>query len=167
EQQDLAKAGWALRVRVDNNGGLITLKGAPSEHGMAVTRREIEAELPRRVASEICELQRDILSLDTEPVQQVKRDFPGVALTRLVTFHNLRRSKTINVGDVNYRVELDKTQFPDGTVDYELEVELPDAAQGDIIGDYLNKLFHALHIPVSRQPDSKLARALQHLPVMP
>ena len=163
EDQRLGQAGWALRVRIEGRRGLITLKGMASDHGLAVTRREIEAEVPRAVASEVCDLRRDILSLDAEPVEVVKRDFPGISLTRLVMFDNLRRSRRMQLGDGVYTLEVDKTQFPDGSVEYELEVEVTDPEEAERVEEHLRRMFGSLGIPFVRQSETKLARALHHL----
>jgi uncharacterized protein YjbK len=163
EDRQLATAGWALRVRVSDGKGLVTVKGLPSsEAGSAVVRQEIEAAIPRSAALDITHLQSDILELSVEPIAFIKEKFPGIKLAKLINFRTVRQRKNYKIGDYHYVLEIDKTEFVDGSVDYELEVELPDTEQVVTVEDSLRKLFNSLAIPFQKQTESKFARALQH-----
>jgi uncharacterized protein YjbK len=81
-------------------------------------------------------------------------------VARLVQFENVRQKKLFKIGDQNYMLEVDKTEFNDGSVDYELELELSDTARLDTIEANLRKLFITLDIPFINQKESKLVRAL-------
>jgi len=161
EDRRLAKGGWALRVRAENRRGLVTLKSIPTQAGAAVIRQEIEAEISRGTAIEALELRTDVLSISVMPVTYVKKEYPGLAVARLIQFHNTRQKKLFRIGDINYLLEIDKTEYADGSVDYELEVELNESSQIETVEAHLGKLFHSLGIPFQRQDESKFARALK------
>ena len=160
EDRQLAKAGWAFRVRAENRRGLITIKSISKQAGMAVIRQEIEAEITRGAAMDVLNLHTDPLSLEIMPVQFIMRDFPKIQLAKLIQFNNTRQKKLFRIGDTNYLLELDKSEYSDGSVDYELEVELNDTKQIEVVEDHLRKLFGSLGIPFERQAESKFSRAL-------
>jgi uncharacterized protein YjbK len=161
EDRVLAKGGWALRVRAENGRGVVTVKSIPKQAGLAVVRQEIEAEIGRGVAMDVLELRMDVLDLPVMPIEFIKKEFPKSHLARLIQFHNTRQKKLFRIGDNNYLLEIDKTEYGDGSVDYELEIELNDTAKVEVVEDHLRKLFHSLNIPFEKQAESKFARALQ------
>lgn len=161
EDNTLHKAGWVIRVRAEDDRGLVTLKGTDSEeHELAVMREEVEAVIGRGEAMSIINLERDILSLDAEPVRFVRKNWPGLALSRQVQFSNTRQLKNYKIGDYSYVLELDRTEYADGTVDYELEMELDQPERTEVVIPSLQKLFASLDIPFERQEQTKLERAL-------
>ena len=162
EDRQLSAAGWALRVRVHNDRGLVTVKGIPTESSMAVVRQEIEAEIGRGTALEIVNLQVNVLDLSVEPIAFIREKFPSLSLAKLVTFRTTRQRKDYKIGDYRYTLEIDKTEYIDGSVDYELEVELPGTERIVTVEDNLRKLFASLGIPFVKQSESKFARALEH-----
>lgn len=160
EDRQLSKNGWAMRVRAENKRGLVTVKSIPTKEGLAVIRQEIESEIPRGQALEVINLQRDVMSLEVMPVEFIKKKLGELSLMRLVMFENLRQKKVFKMGDSNYLLEVDKTEYNDGSVDYELELELPHIGNLEVIEDHLRKLFHSLDIPFEKQTKSKFHRAL-------
>ena len=156
----LAGAGWALRVRSTERGGLITLKGQPAMLGAAVIREEIEVEIPRGVSNDILNLRRDVMSLTVEPVEFVRRKWGDIALAKFMQFENTRQKKTFKIDDDSLMLELDKTEFADGTIEYELELELTEESQVQNVEDRLRRLFVSLNIPFEPNHESKLQRAL-------
>lgn len=160
EDRRLAKGGWALRVRAENKRGLITLKSISTQAGAAVIRQEIEAEISRGTAIDILELRYDVLAATVMPVTYLKREFPDLTVARLIQFCNTRQKKLFRIGDQNYLLEIDKTEYSDGSVDYELEIELTDPAQIETVDNHLRRLFQSLGISFERQVESKFARAL-------
>jgi len=160
EDRRLAADGWALRIRTDEHTGLVTLKSRESENAEASVRNELEAEVERRVALAVQDLRHDILSLNVPPINFVREKWSDLQLSKLVHFENTRQTKVFKLGDYMYNLEVDTTRFSDGTVDYELEVELPDEAQVVIVADKLQRLFASLDIVFIRQDQSKFARAL-------
>jgi uncharacterized protein YjbK len=161
EDRRLAKGGWALRVRAESHRGLVTIKSIPTQAGMAVVRREIEAEIAHGLAVDVLALRSDVLAIDVPPIEFLKREFPGLEPAKLIQFDNVRQFKRYRIGEHEYLLEIDKTAFCDGSVDYELEVEFKDMAQLDRIEEGLRKLLGSLDIPFERQSESKFHRALK------
>lgn len=161
EDRQLANDGWGLRVRTESTRGLVTLKGELSGPGPAKIREEIEAELPRGEAIDILNLRKDVMSLSNVPLDLVRKKWGEIKVAKLVNFENTRQRKPFRIGDHDYVLELDKTEFADGSVDYELELELPDESRVEIVEDKLRKLFASLDIPFTFQTESKLVRALK------
>ena len=162
EDHQLLADHWALRVRVEDRWGLITLKGTAAEtSGIAVVREEMEERIDRAQALSLVNLQGDVLDVDCQPIRTVKERYPGVSLAKLVMFDNLRLSKEFKIGDYMYTLELDRTDFPDGSTDYELEIELEHTDQTPVVTNYLRRLFGTLNIPFETQEATKFARALE------
>jgi uncharacterized protein YjbK len=161
EDQQLAKAGWGLRVRAEGARGLVTLKGESISTGPARVRDEIEAEVRRSEAMDILNLRRDIMSFLIPPIDYVRKKWGDIKVAKLAHFESTRQKKPFRFGDYDYILELDKTQFIDGSVDYELELELPDESRIEIVEDKLRKLFASLDIPIKVQTENKLVRALK------
>jgi len=161
EDRKLSSDGWALRIRAESDRGLVTLKSESIKPGVAVIRDEIEAEITRGEALDILNLRRDVMALTNDPIDFARRTWGKISVTKLVHFENTRRKKPFKIGDYSYMMELDKTEFADGSVDYELELELPDENRIEIVEDKLRKLFTSLNIPFTLQSESKFARALK------
>lgn len=162
EDQQLRKLGWALRVRSEDKGGLVTLKSTSTQTGAAAIRDEIEEQIPLPMARSILELQTDLMTLSNRPVDYARDLINDSGLTRLVEFRNLRKNKIIRLGEYDYQLEIDKTQYNNGSVDYELELELTNRDQIENVSDALQKLLESLDIPFEKQTESKFARALEH-----
>lgn len=161
EDRRLARGGWALRARAESHRGLLTVKSIPTEAGMAIMRREIEEEIPRSLALDILALQHDIMKVEVAPIQFLRKEFPKVSPAKLIQFDNVRQFKKYPIGDREYTLEIDKTSFSDGSVDYELEVEFEDMTQREKIEGALEKLLKSLGIAFARQSESKFHRALK------
>lgn len=161
EDRRLSKKGWALRIRAENARGLVTVKSIPAQEGLAVIRQEIESEIPRGQALDIINLSQDVMSVDNMTIEHVKQQIGNRDLTRLVMFENIRQRKVFKIADHNYMLEVDKTEYNDGSVDYELELELSDTSNLEVIEDNLRKMFLSLDIPFVHQGESKFHRALK------
>ena len=161
EDRQLAKGGWALRVRAEDSRGIITVKSIAKESGAAVIRQEIEAVISRALALELLALRQDILAQELMPIEFIRGKFPSVQLAKLIQFENTRQKKLFRIGDYNYLLEIDTTKYGDGSVEYELEVELNNPSLIETVEDHLRKLFLTLEIPFERQAESKFARALR------
>lgn len=157
----LRKDGWVLRVRDEETRGLVTVKGSRSQSGPAVIRQETEEEIERGLALEVIRGFKDVLELDTSPVRLIKEKYPGQSLAKVFGFQNLRQSKRVVIHDVEYKLEIDKTEFSDGSVDYELEVEMAHQDQIESVNAGLQKMFASLAIPFEVQRLSKSRRAFQ------
>lgn len=166
KDRQLSRKGWALRVRAENDRGLVTVKSIPAKKGLAVIRQEIEAEISRHQALDIINQHLDVMNLAHMPIEFVKEKIGNKSLTWLVKFENIRQKKVFKIGDYNYLMEIDKTEYNDGSVDYELELELRDASKVEIIEDKLRKLFISLDIPFVQQHESKFHRALKKAEIL-
>ncbi|MGH8015764.1 MAG: CYTH domain-containing protein [Candidatus Zixiibacteriota bacterium] len=162
DDRKLAKSGWALRVRVEKKRGLVTIKSIPVKPGLAVVRQEIEAEIPRRDALDILVGAMDVMTVQVMPVDYIKDKIAKVKVAPLVKFDNLRQKKLFKIDNSSYMLEIDKTEFSDGSSDYELELELSDTDGVDVVEAALRRLFSQLNIPFVKQSESKFARALKH-----
>ena len=165
EDRQLSKAGWALRVRAENTRGLVTIKSIAKESGSAFIRQEVEAEITRSVALDILALQSDVMNQPVLPIEYLIEKIGRLDVMILVKFENLRQTKAFKIADHNYLLEIDKTEFGDGSVDYELEVELPDISRVETVDTGLRRVFSSLAIPYEVQSESKFARALKRAKV--
>ena len=161
EVRHLAKKGWVLRVRAGNDTGLITAKDIGKQSGSAMVRQEIEAEISKSAAMDIINLRTDILTIPITPIDFIKKEFPGIKLAKLVRFDNVRQKKAMPIGGNEYILEIDKTEFADGSCDYELEVELTDLMYVPEVENNLQKIFKSLNIPYEKQEESKFSRAMK------
>jgi len=161
EDRKLAKTGWALRVRVEKKRGLVTIKSIPAKPGLAVVRQEIETEIPRRDALDILSGAMDVMKLPVMPIEYIKDKIAKVKVQPLVKFDNLRQKKLFKIDDASYMLEIDKTEFSDGSSDYELELEMSDINRVDTVEAALRRLFSQLGIPFVKQSESKFGRALK------
>lgn len=160
----LAAKGWALRVRAERDRGLVTLKGSRqvmSVAGKAVTREEIEEEISGSLARELLESRRELMSLEIEPILFARNLVPEFSPVQYVRFRNIRKKKRQSFGDKSYVLEIDQTQFADGSSDYELEIELDSPESAVDIECHLRHLFGTLGIVFQAQPRSKLERAIE------
>ena len=160
QARELSQAGWAYRVRVAGNSGLVTLKGLATVAGAASIRPEIQEEIARPIAYEIINGRHDPLDVDCRPANYVKTQLEFSSLVKTTHFEILRQTKEYSLNDRQYRFELDTTSFADGFSDYELEVELSDRELIETAERDLARLFEHLNIPFEVQTESKYARAL-------
>lgn len=147
----------------------LTLKTRGTVRGSVHSRAEIEAEIRPEVAAPWPDTAA-ILRLDVDPVLAAREMAPGLAsLLDQGGFRNLReiyRPPAEAVLLRNGLWELDRTEFPGGIVEYELEVELQgpeaDAARGSPAEDELRRLLRSWNVPASDQPLSKYGRFIRH-----
>lgn len=161
---ELAAKGWALRVRAERDSGLVTLKGAKQETSLgqhAIVREEIEEPISGSTARDILESRRSLMSLTVEPVIKARGLVAELSAELYVRFRNLRRKKRHGFGDRAYVLEIDHTQYADGSSDYELEVELDNPESAGDIECQLRHLFTSLGIEFKPQRRTKLERALE------
>ncbi len=161
EDYQITNDGWALRVRLEPVRGLVTVKGKTSTNEKAAIREELEVQISYSDAENIINLNKNILSLEIKPIEFIKEKWNPPALSKLVQFENNRQCKEFKVGEQVCIFEVDSTSYSDGSVDYELEIELKDESEVETIYDNLQKLFTSLSIPFENQSQSKFARALK------
>lgn len=136
---DLARAGISLRVReevdVETNERrvLLTVKEAGQRAGALMVRPERESELDTEVWDALKEGRTGFAEVDLPPVHRLceaVRGFEGLALAALGTVENVRDVYEFEHESLAMEILLDLTTYPDGSVELELECELPQADAG-------------------------------------
>jgi uncharacterized protein YjbK len=164
DDRALSKSGWALRIRRERGGARITAKGAAQTNSGGLTARpEIETPLPDDDLAALIETGLEISRLPAEIGGHLGEIIARKSLEVIATFTTWRTSARHRTGDLELKFEIDRTVFPGGTTDYELEVELPDAAQFDRAMKSIKAILSRLEIPVRFQRESKFARALKRI----
>lgn len=177
--RDLGRARIGLRLREERGLATLALKG-PSQaaHGALATRAEEELALAPDAARDLLAGTRCPLAwlcasaLASAPlVMRAAAAAGGTPTHRLGSFENERQ----RVGPVRFPpgadgtplvFELDRTRFPGGLVERELELELPPGLATDGIERALAALFARLGLPMESAP-SKAARFLRRLDSAP
>jgi hypothetical protein len=174
----LSDGSISVRVRVERDGGLarttLTVKAGYVRRGEVTDRAEWECALPLGVEAVRADPSR-LLGLDLPPVHALARLRPGLTALRLLGgFTNERRVYRVPLalpdaparavtapGHVETVWELDRAEFPDGSVDHELEVEL--GGLRPAVG--IEAVIAAIHAELARlgvntvdQPKTKFAR---------
>jgi inorganic triphosphatase YgiF len=175
EEGDLAAGGWALRLRrerpPDSAGEAgserfyLTLKGPATRIGSAVQRNELERELNRIEARKLLDGTITFTGLELGPPLPALKGVHLNRMRRTARFINRRYSHRLTLGGKRYELELDETTFEDGTVDHELEMELPeetDPAELVLVQKELESHLDRLGIRFKPQPKGKYSRALEH-----
>jgi len=156
----LSAAGYALRVRATDTTGSVTLKSRGSQSEAVAVRQEFIGEIGSGVARAVINGRTDLMCLECKPIAIVREQFPDLEPTLLLRFRNHRQIKRYFLGDSEYDLEIDTTEFADGSIDYELEVELADETESERVLAGLEKIFVSLAIPFLAQTKSKFERAL-------
>jgi adenylate cyclase class IV len=162
-QRDLSEAGYALRVRATDCGGSVTVKSLVSQNEAVAVRKEVVGEIEASLARSLISGHTDLMSLSNPAIDQVRKDFPELQPMLLLQFRNDRQIKSYRFGDYDLDLEIDKTEFADGSVEYELEIELNDERQHELVENQVRKMFASLVIPFQNQTKSKFERALERL----
>lgn len=134
--QALHRARHSLRLREEPGRFILTAKGPSRGVGGSVSTRaeaeaEIEPELARRLLAgqgdPLGELRRRVTDAAFESLwaglEQARASQP---LGKLGQFQNRRRAVQVAISpELRLTVEVDRTRFPNGRVDDEVEIELP------------------------------------------
>jgi uncharacterized protein YjbK len=159
----LARIGWALRIRIEASHAAITLKGKSVKSNLAhlANRPEYAAEIPLQEALEYIS---NGLKLSDLP-DKLTIPFVDTPNSQIVTcklhFINFRHTIDYETAAIRLPLEIDRTIFPDNSIDYELEIELTGPEQYPIAISAISNLLKELGIAVIYQTESKLARALK------
>jgi hypothetical protein len=179
---ELSGASITLRVRVEQEDGtartLLTLKAGHTRRGEVMDRAEWESALPLGVEA-VRSDPSQLLTLDLDPVRELMRLVPKLtALRCLGGLLNERRVYRVTLdlpgaeptppttaagasGRVETLWELDRAEFPDGSVDHELEVELgglPPAVGIESVVAAVRVRLTRLGVETVEQPLAKYAR---------
>ena len=164
----LRAARLALRLREEDGRFALALKGPQlSGSGALAEREEVEREIEPRAAESVlvgerCPLATLAALAPGALVREARARVGDPALRRLGSFENER----LRLGPLAFPpgsagpalvFELDETRFPDGSVEHELELELPAGADDAAIEQELRALFASLGLPFESAP-SKAAR---------
>jgi uncharacterized protein YjbK len=132
----LNKAGYAVRLRFENSSAFLTVKGPSHLVGPSTgSKIEAEASVEPHVADEILQNRLDLVAalrsrLPDSAYMELWRGLDDArryrSLQRLGSFENQRRTIPVVLpSGITVRVEVDRTRFPDGRIDEEVEIELP------------------------------------------
>jgi uncharacterized protein YjbK len=111
---------WTLRLRQENDQFEVTLKSGRRQLGNFFEAREINHPVSPTEAQQFLSLQWPEPFWQWPPLQVLRGEF-GVQAVVLVG--SLRNHRHCCPQPSGWMAELDETFFPDGSIDYELEVE--------------------------------------------
>jgi hypothetical protein len=164
----LRQQRFSVRLREEDGRFILTAK-APSRGvgGSVSARTEAEAEVETPAAQQILEGTLDpaatLRQRATDPAfselwQGLEAARAGQPLHRVGQFQNRRRIVAVVLPPaLALRVEVDQTQFPDGRVDEEAEIEIPDAELASTVEAWLEQ--RAIEAGIeTRGSSSKLGR---------
>lgn len=148
-ERDVSRAHGALRLRQEDERLMLTYKRGISQRGSFFEIQELETEITQEQWNALASGQ--IPAGESEPLDRLRHDFPHVReLVSLGQVRNLRLCFPLPSGDT---AELDRTEFPGGGVDYELEVETEDPAA-------VERHLESLGVPLTPQTKTKFRRFL-------
>lgn len=142
-----------LRLRQEEDARMVTYKRGRTQRGAYFELSEWEAPLTEEQFSS---LRNGVVQPhwwnELEPLRRFREDVPDADRLRAQgQVENLRIRYPLPTGDL---AELDRTVFPDGRVDYELEVETEDPKAVD-------RHLHGLGVPLDPQTRTKYRRFLE------
>lgn len=175
--RQLSALRWALRLRREDRTDeptrlIVTVKGPATRVAGAVQRTEVEgpAELAlwQRARSGGLHLE----DITAPPRDQLRRSLdPHAPLVPVLDFENHRTTFRLELGGEERLVELDRTQYPTGEIDHELELEIhapqsraPAEAMLEIhaVSRALEALLHRHGIQAVPSETGKYSRALRY-----
>jgi hypothetical protein len=136
-ERHLSQGRHSLRLRFENGQAVLTAKGPSRKVGAAAsTRTEAEAQIEAQVAADILAGRRDPLAALKEREQDpnyaelwrgIDLALAGRPLQQMGQFENQRRCVPVTLpSGLRLEVELDRTVFPGGRVEEEVEIEIPE-----------------------------------------
>ena len=156
---------YGLRLRHerqgDREGYILTLKGPTRRSDAMVVRSEDEVALSATAATEIL---AEGLRPERAPLERLKELAEELGLAHIVSLGSMENERTVLVlRDVPVaRLELDRSRYPDGSIAYELEVELPEAAEEIVAA--VRRALAAWGLPWRPQTQGKFSRFLARMP---
>jgi len=157
----LGSKGLVLRIRIKGDKAVMTLKGRKKKSPVELAiRREIEEEIP--IESAILAI-KEGFSRDKIPARirdEIEKGINLKVAEKFLFFETSRTEIPWSSGELNLILEIDRTYYPDGTEDYELEIELADKKEVTRIMGQIKGLLSKIHIPLVFQHESKFARAV-------
>ncbi|MCP4706138.1 MAG: CYTH domain-containing protein [candidate division Zixibacteria bacterium] len=161
EDMTLSKNGWALRLRIEKDKSSLTLKGTTTQSsgGLAI-RDEIEISIPDENGIKYSENGLRDSNIPSEIASIIRPIIKTSDLVQKVYFINDRFRINYSDDDIGLLFEIDKTEFSDGSIDYELEVELKDQLIYQKALGRITAFLDSVKIVTVFQKQSKFARAL-------
>lgn len=158
----LRTAGWSLRIRHESEQVRLTLKGQPRSDGDFVIRTELERNLPNSCWPEIVrgtyDVAGEVRSLATEHDVELSVDLS--TLESIGGSNNVRSVYPLPGDGEPLMVEVDETEYPDFSIRYEVELEVPADADRVRATQRLKALFDEAGVPWTPSRTSKYARFL-------
>lgn len=147
--RELCDAHGALRLRREGDKRFLTYKRGKAQEGSFFELHEFEVEATPEQWSLLAG--GKLPEGELEPIDRLKHDFPHVnGVVTLGEARNLRICYPLPTGDT---AELDRTTFPNGRVDFELEVETENPAE-------VERHLESLGVPLTPQTKTKFRRFL-------
>ncbi len=157
-----------LRLRIERSRAaessgtrfILSLKGPSRRKGELVERTEEEAEIDRAVAERIQAGGLDPHTSDLPGLAPAARRLGIRQVICLGSVENERRVLALPLPDErSAELDLDRTRYPDGNIDWEVELELPEGQSGPV--QRLRDLFTELGIAWRPHSEGKYSRFLK------
>ena len=175
----LQQADLAVRLRVQNKNNIFTIKGKSNYHSedrQSLSERiEEETSIPDHAAHDLLEghiapsdIIKQYLPSHADTLQEmIEHACNNEPLNYIGMFRNERiilPEYTLETGNISTNIvfELDSSTFPDGSIEYELEVEISDTTHADDIHHALTNMLEQAGISWKTAP-SKAARFFARL----
>jgi uncharacterized protein YjbK len=164
DQKSLSDAGWALRIRKEADRAFITLKGPKKAavDNLAI-RDEYEEKIDTTAADRYIDEGMESPELPNLIAERITEACKGERLRRILSFVNYRLTAIRMVEEEAVEIAIDRTEFADGSVDFELEAELSDKSKYKSVKIMIEDILYKVGVPVVFQNKSKLARALNKI----
>jgi len=160
--KDFKSAEKTVRIRRENDTVTLTIKGksVSRQNGLAI-RPEINIKTDISIYNAAQNNTLSVTNLPRDILNQFGELESKKPLVIIVAFENNRRQYSFDTEIGSLLLVVDATEYPDGSIEYELELELADKNDADLALKYLSNLLENLDIPVMPQNDSKFTRALR------
>lgn len=155
----LAASRHGLRLRLQPPIAEVTLKGPNTGEPGAAVRTELGVPVSWESATAVAEGNGRIDALAGKALDEARRLSGGAPLAERMRFRNDRRIAYVEIRGERCEVACDATTFPDDSVEYELEVEVPDDATLAAAREWVAKLLDRLGVPAVPQNRGKANRA--------
>jgi uncharacterized protein YjbK len=154
----LARAMTMLRIRsVAGRRPLLTLKSGTEVEAGYFRSRELETEIPADLLPEIRRRPEALLGLDLAPVRELRERFGEPPLVVIGVLINERSD--FRAGGLV--LEVDRMTFPDGSEEFEVEVETTDPRQAR---SWVEAEFRRLGVSATPSRRTKFERLLSRIP---
>lgn len=159
------QARWSVRVRKEDDRLKLTLKGQATVDGEFARRLEVEEDLDPSTWTAHCAGTAPIGDIVRACAAERNIEFPASAdpsqLVALGGMKNRRRVHRLPGAGAELNVELDETEYPDGSIVYEAELEVPEGSDPRTASARLKAVFAELGLPWRVGRLTKMARFRQ------